>query len=79
MIFTWAVRALMACLVEGVAAALSSSSGGGWRRDPLVLSCLELEQAMQVNIFTTKKPKKGRKFMWPENQKVGRNGDMARR
>lgn len=52
MMFTWAVRALMACLVEGVEAALSSSSGGGWRRDPLVFSCLELEQAMQVNIFT---------------------------
>lgn len=45
----------MACLVEGVAAALSSSSGGGWRRDPLELSCLE--QAMQVNIFTIKTEK----------------------
>lgn len=65
----------MACLVEGVvaaaaAAALSSSSGGGWRRDPfplVVASCLELEQAMQVNIVAERNEKGGNKFMKPRN------------
>lgn len=70
---TWAVRTLMACLVEGVvapAAALSSSSGGGWRRDPFPLvvpSCLELEQAMQVNIVAERNEKGGNKVMKPRN------------
>lgn len=62
--FTWAVRVLMACLVEGAAALPSSSGGSG--RDPAVFNCFE--QAMQVNILCKKKTKP--KMQQPVNSTI---------